>query len=131
MVSTGRSEFGGGLERYVFELSTSYLIAAAEQARGSEVVMKSRIASWYLLSPRPDPRDILSYSAEIFGDTARVTAIIKRGHYQLLEALQRARPSGLTISGDGAVCNADTGECLCWVLPNTLPHYPELSHAQI
>jgi len=130
-LATGVREMGGGLERYTFEVSMHGVRALAERANGSQAVMKEIVSGWYMLSPRPDPRDILAVKiTPLDTAVARVELVIKRTHYTLLALMHEH--GDLLIKGDGSVrCACHPGE-VHWILREQLPEYgEEFRHAPV
>lgn len=121
-ITVGKREMQGGLERYTFSIRPSAIAAAAKRAKGDESIFNRALVSWYLLSPRPDSRDILSKEIRPGeGGLMEVTLIIRRGHYALLRELQEH--NSLQISPDGRIeCDCHPGE-IRWVMKSTLPNY--------
>lgn len=121
-LSTGERETEAGLERYRFRVNAKGVMAAAKRAAGSAEVMNQILAGWYTLSPRPDPRDILSSKVTpLDGETVEVELVIKRGHYFLLSLLHEHED--LMIRADGRVtCSCHPGEEQ-WIARHTLPDY--------
>jgi hypothetical protein len=124
-LSTGTREIRGGLEAYTFRTSTKAIATVA--ARG-EAVLNQALCSWYLLSPRPDVRDLLSKSVKPVGPgVVEITLIIKRGHYFLLSLLHEHKT---------LVVEEDFVRCTChdqvWpLIRSTLPNYGhELSESR-
>lgn len=121
-LSSGRSEVRCGLEKYTFKVSMSGILAVTARAEGSKRVMNQALVGWYLLSPRPDGRDILSATIHPIEDSlAEVTLIIKRGHYTLLDLLHQHED--ITISAEGTVtCSCHVG-IIYYLIRSTLPDY--------
>lgn len=129
-LSTGRREIGGGFERYTFEIGMSAVKAMAGRARGSDAVMKQIVVGWYLLSPRPDPRDIMSIKiSPRAGGQAQIELVIRRGHYQLLDVLRAYGGAVVSYNPTSKAWQVNhtspdgDGELICYILDNALPNY--------
>lgn len=120
-LTTGLREMGGGLERYTFEVASSGVTSAAE--RLGRVGLQQFFASVYCISPRPDPREIISFKMTPLheGRSMRVELLIQRGHYQMLQWLHEHED--LFVKKDGSVrCSCHPGETR-WLVREQLPDY--------
>ena len=130
MISTGKRELGGGFERYTFEISVAYVMAASRLCAGNELLWKRRLCHWYLLSPRPEPRDIVS-SRILPGrstDTCRISMTIRRGHLLLLHYLRQHKSVAANIVSGGIelappAATGGDGDFLAWILSDSYPDY--------
>lgn len=122
---------GGGLERATFEISSTWVAAVAERDQGSGKIIKQAACQAYMLSPRPDPRDVHGIQIRL-GSSPRMMEVeltILRAHYQLLNLLHD-HSGNITIGEDGSVrCSCHEG-VLMWIIRSMLPYYPELSEAR-
>jgi len=89
--------------------------------RGEEL-LNALFCGLYTLSPRPDPRDILSSTLRVEGEEVEVELIIRRGHYEIARILDE-HEGEVRIEASGRVTCSCHPEEVEWVVRESLPKY--------
>lgn len=119
-LSSGVREMGGGLERYTFQMPATFFKKATPDPR----VLKQRLAGVYLLSPRPDAREILDVAVRLDGPKAIVKLTIQRGHYALAKLIREHEELTFNREEGFATCTCHPGARYPLLL-HSVPDYRE------
>jgi hypothetical protein len=121
-VSSGQRRLGGGLENYTFEVPLKLITGVAQRNPGRDDILKQALAAQYLLSPRPDAREILSVKVLPTSPNARVELVIQRGHYQLARLVREHEEVTFNLSAGIARCTCHPG-AIYPLVENSIPDY--------
>lgn len=123
-VSTGRRKLGGGLETYTFKVPMKLITSVAQRNPGREDILKQALAAQYLLSPRPDSREVMSISVQPGSPNAVVTLVIQRGHYELARLVREHEELTFNLSEGIARCTCHPNE-VHPLVEHSIPNYGE------
>ena len=115
-------EVRGGLERFIFDLPTAWLVPLAERYRDNEALLRRYfLDAHYTISPRPDLRDVISHTIRVLGQSSEVTLVIRRGHYSVLDMIRAHKE--VTLREDGSVVCSCHPDAIFWIVKESLPDY--------